>query len=205
MYMFAKRRLLAKIKRNDKLYFYGMVPRVDINKDQPADKPADQPADKPKKLSLNIVSGKVEHRGFGAGTIDLSQLSSVIIDGDEAYLDMGALHAKSKVEKGIKFSINKEDVPDGRPCWIVWVAADRKEEGMYYAGVTSCDMLVDSETKRGWKILADHVNRMDYALKRRIMLDNVGDREKAALKKLLSEYNPEMWANSGEDLKNALE
>jgi hypothetical protein len=114
------------------------------------------------------------------------------------------LHAKSKVEKGIKFSINKEDVPNGRPSWIVWVAADRKEEGMYYAGVTSCDMLVDPEAKRGWKILADHVNRMDYALKRRIMLDNVGDREKAALKKLLMEYNPEMWNNSGDDLKKAL-
>jgi hypothetical protein len=174
-----------------------MVPSMDINKDQPADKP--------KKLnSLNIVSGKVEHRGFGAGSIDLSQLSSVIVDGDEAYLDMGALHAKSKVEKGIKFSVNKEDVPNGRPCWIVWVAADRKEDGMYYAGVTSCEMLVDSEARRGWKILAEHVNRMDYALKRRIMLDNLGDAEKAVLKKLLMEHNPDMWERSGDDLKEAL-
>ncbi|MDF2961379.1 MAG: YwhD family protein [Paenibacillus sp.] len=170
---------------------------MDINKDQPAEKP--------KKLnSLNIVSGKVEHRGFGAGSIDLSQLSSVIVDGDEAYLDMGALHAKSKVEKGIKFSTNKEDVPNGRTCFIVWVAADRKEDGMYYAGVTSCEMQVDPEAKRGWKILADHVNRMDSALKRRIMLDNLGDREKAALKKLLMEYNPEMWKNTGDVLKEAL-
>jgi hypothetical protein len=173
-----------------------MVPSMDINKDQATEKT--------KKLSLNIVSGKVDHRGFGAGTIDLSQLSSVIVEGDEAYLDMGALHAKSKVEKGVKFSVNKEDVPNGRPCWIVWVAVDRKEEGSYYAGVTSCEMLVDTEAKRGWKILADHVNRMDYALKRRIMLDNISGREKAALKKLLMEYNPEMWANSEESLKSAL-
>ncbi|WP_028552294.1 YwhD family protein [Paenibacillus sp. UNC451MF] len=165
----------------------------------------DQAAEKPKKLnSLNIVSGKVEHRGFGAGSIDLSQLSSVIIDGDEAYLDMGALHAKSKVEKGIKFSTNKEDVPNGRTCWIVWVAADRRESGSYYAGVTSCEMSVDPEARRGWKILAEHVNRMDYALKRRILLENLGDREKAALRKLLMEHNPEMWANSDDVLKEAL-
>ncbi|PZE20199.1 YwhD family protein [Paenibacillus xerothermodurans] len=170
---------------------------MDINKDQAGEKPKKLPA-------LNIVSGKVEHRGFGAGSIDLSQLSSVIIDGDEAYLDMGALHAKSKVEKGIKFSANKEDVPNGRPYWIVWVAVDRKPEGSYYAGVTSCEMLVDREARRGWKILADHVNRMDYALKRRVMLDNIGQREKAALKKLLMEYNPEMWANSEDTLKQAL-
>jgi hypothetical protein len=175
-----------------------MVPSMDINKDQPADKP--------KKLnSLNIVSSKVDHRGFGAGSIDLSQLSSVIVDDDEAYLDMGALHAKSKVEKGIKFSVNREDVPNGRPCWIVWVAVDRKEEGSYYAGVTSCEMLIDSDARRGWKILADHVNRLDYALKRRVMLDNIGDREKAVLKKLLMEHNPEMWENSERALKDALE
>ncbi|MCS7464568.1 YwhD family protein [Paenibacillus doosanensis] len=170
---------------------------MDINKDQAAEKP--------KKLnSLNIVAGKKEHKGFGAGSIDLSQLSSVIIDGDEAYLDMGALHAKSKVEKGIKFSTNKEDVPNGRTCWIVWVAADRRETGSYYAGVTACEMTVDPEARRGWKILADHVNRMDYALKRRIMVDNLGDREKAALTKLLMEYNPDMWKNSDETLKEAL-
>ncbi|MFE5322555.1 YwhD family protein [Paenibacillus sp. NPDC056579] len=169
---------------------------MDINKDQPAEKS--------KKLSLNIVSGKVEHRGFGAGSIDLSQLSSVIIDGEEAYLDMGALHAKSKVEKGIKFTTNKEDAPNGRTCWIVWVAADRNETGAYYAGVTSCEMTVDPEARRGWKILADHVNRMDSALKRRIMLDNIGPQEKAALKKLLMETNPEMWENSSEALKEAL-
>lgn len=173
-----------------------MVPSMDINNNQPADKP--------KKLALNIVSGKVEHKGFGAGSIDLSQLSSVILDGDEAYLDMGALHAKSKVEKGIKFSTNKEDVPNGRTCFIVWVAADRNENGMYYAGVTSCEMQVDPEAKRGWKILADHVNRMDYALKRRIMVENLGEREKAALKKLLIEHNPAMWENSNDNLKEAL-
>ena len=70
-------------------------------------------ADK-KKLALNIVSSKVNHKGFGAGAIDLSNVSGVIIDGDEAYLDEGTLHAKSKIEKGIKFSTNKEDVPNGR-------------------------------------------------------------------------------------------
>lgn len=159
-----------------------------------------------KKLpALNIVNKKeTKHRGFGQGSIDLSQLSSVIIDGDEAYLDLGALHAKSKVEKGIKFTVNKEDVPNGRPCWIVWVAVDFKEEGKYYAGVTSCEMLIDTEEKKGWKILADHVNRMDYALKRRILLDNLGAKEKAALKQLLVETDPGMWERSEDTLKEAL-
>jgi hypothetical protein len=160
-------------------------------------------ADK-KKLALNIVSSKVNHKGFGAGAIDLSNVSSVIIDGDEAYLDMGALHAKSKVEKGIKFSMNKEDVPNGRRCWIVWVAVDRTEEGSYYAGVTACEMLVDTEARRGWKILADHVNKMDQAMKRRIVLDGLDEAEKATLKKQLVEHNEEWWNRSPEELKQGL-
>lgn len=157
-----------------------------------------------KKLSLNIVSSNVNHKGFGAGSIDLSNVSSIIIDGDEAYLDMGALHAKSKIEKGIKFSANKDDVPDGRKCWIVWVAVDRTPEGPYYAGVTACEMLVDPEAKRGWKILADHVNKMDYAMKRRIVLEGLEENEKAALKKQLVEHNEEWWNRSEAALKEAL-
>lgn len=162
--------------------------------------------EKGKKLpSLNIISSKeTKHRGFGQGSIDLSQLSSVIIDGDEAYLDMGALHAKSKVEKGIKFTTDPSEVPDGRPCWIVWVAVDFKEEGKYYAGVTSCEMRINTEARKGWKILADHVNRMDYALKRRIMVDNLGEAQKAALKKLLVETDPNIWEHSDDHLKEAL-
>jgi hypothetical protein len=156
-----------------------------------------------KKINaLNVVSNK-EHKGFGAGSIDLNNLSAVIIDGDEAYIDLGAMHAKSKVERGIKFSIHKEDVPNGRRCWIVWVAVDKREEGAYYAGVTACEMLVDSEARRGWKILADHVNKMDYAMKRRIILDGLDDTEKAALKRCLIDYNEGMW-NASKELKEKL-
>lgn len=154
--------------------------------------------------ALNIVSSNVNHKGFGAGSIDLSNVSSIIIDGEEAYLDMGALHAKSKVEKRIKFSPNKEDVPNGRTCWIVWVAVDRTPEGAYYAGLTACEMLIDEEARRGWKILPDHVNRMDAAMKRKIMLDGLNDKEKAALRRLLMEHNQEWWDRSDNSLKEAL-
>lgn len=160
--------------------------------------------EKGKKLALNVVSSK-EHKGFGAGALDLSNLSSVIIDGDEAYIDLGAIHAKSKVERGVKFSMNKDDVPNGRKCWIVWVYVGRNEEGQpFYAGVTACEMLVDTEARRGWKILADHVNKMDYALKQRIILDGLNDTEKAALKGVLVGHNAEWWERAGEALKLGL-
>jgi hypothetical protein len=81
---------------------------------------------------------------------------------------------------------------------------DRTEEGSYYAGVTACEMLVDTEARRGWKILADHVNKMDYAMKRRIVLEGLGETEKAALKKQLIDHNEEWWNRSEEALKAGL-
>ncbi|MFC4778930.1 YwhD family protein [Paenibacillus sp. GCM10023252] len=154
-------------------------------------------------LSLNVVSGK-EHRGFGAGTVDLSQVACVMIDKGEVYIDVGAMHAKSKIEKGIKFTPNKEDTPNGRQCWIVWVAVDRKEEGSYYAGATACEMLIDTEARRGWKILADHVNKLDAAIKRRYKLEELGPEDKAGLREFLIGHNAEWWANSPDELKQAL-
>ncbi|REK67552.1 MAG: hypothetical protein C6P35_05030 [Cohnella sp.] len=163
-----------------------------------------QSAPEKKKLALNIISNSKQHKGFGAGSIDLSQVSPVIIDQGEAYIDMGAMHAKSKVEKGIKFSPDKETVPNGRKVWIVWVAVDHDQEGGYYAGMASCEMLVDTEARRGWKILADHVNRMDAALKRKYLLDNLGPEEKALLRGLLQEHNADWWNHSPQELKDML-
>lgn len=159
---------------------------------------------KKKGMDLNIISSTNTHGGFGAGMINLSNVSAVIIEGDEAYIDIGALHAKSKVEKGIKFLTEKSEVPNGKKCWIVWVAGDRNEQGPYYAGMTACEMLVDREARRGWKILADHVNKMDAAMKRRIIVGELDAAEKAVLRKLLQENNPKMWDNSSDELKQAL-
>ncbi|OPA73542.1 hypothetical protein BVG16_28355 [Paenibacillus selenitireducens] len=158
-----------------------------------------------KKLALNVVSSKKEHKGFGAGSIDLNNVSPVIIDQGEAYIDIGAMHAKSKVEKGIKFLTNKDEVPEGgRKCWIVWVAVDRNEQGPFYGGLTACEMLVNPEARRGWKILADHVNKLDYALKRRIMLEGLDDAEKTALRELLMQHNAEWWERTDASVKEAL-
>ncbi|QLG37497.1 YwhD family protein [Paenibacillus sp. E222] len=157
-----------------------------------------------KQIALNIVSAKSKHKGFGAGSIDLNNLSPVIIDNGEAKIDIGAMHAKSKVERNIKFSTNREDVPNGRQVWLVWVAVDRNEQGQFYGGATACEMWIDTEARRGWKLLADHVNRMDYAMKRRFMLDDLGPEDRAALKTLLTTHNEEWWNASPDELKEAL-
>ncbi len=156
-----------------------------------------------KRSEFNLMSTK-EHKGFGAGALDLSSLSSIIIDGEEAYIDLGAIHAKSKVEKGIKFSPNKADVPNGRPCWIVWVKVGKNDEGSFYAGIATCEMLIDSEARKGYKLLPDHVNRMDAAMKHKLIVDGINATEKKALRQALIDFNPSYWERSTEELKQLL-
>ncbi|MDQ0164826.1 YwhD family protein [Bacillus horti] len=158
--------------------------------------------------SFTILSGDSTsgHGGFGVGTLSLDNISPVIIDVQEgtAVVDMGAMHARSAIEKRIKFLPNKEEVPNGRPFWMVWVAIERSPKGPYYAGVTACEFTVDEEIRRGYKNLAEHVNKMDKSLKRKIMVDFMDDKSKNILAEFLKGFNEQMWENSTDELKQGL-
>lgn len=161
-----------------------------------------------KKVGFNIIKNDPTdgHKGFGKGALSLEEVSPVIIDVEEgsAHIDIGAMHARSAVEKGIKFLKTKEEVPDAKPYWLVWVTVDRKEEGPYYAGVTACEMTVNRDIRRGYKSLPEHVNRMDKSLKRHIIVDVMDDRSKTILRDFLTSHNEQMWNLSSEELKNGL-
>ncbi|WP_044641390.1 YwhD family protein [Risungbinella massiliensis] len=158
-----------------------------------------------KKPQFQIISGKsTTHKAYHTGTLNLSNLSSVLLSAEEAKIDLGLIHAKSRVERGIKFTADQTEVPNGEEYWVIWVAVDRQENGPYYAGLAACSMKIDKESKKGWKNLAFHVNRMDDALKRRIKVTELPDHSKEVLAKFLQEHNPEMWENSTIELKESL-
>jgi len=164
--------------------------------------------EKKKKVGFNIIKSDPMdgHKGFGVGTLSLDNISPVIIDVEagEAVVDIGALHARSAVEKRIKFLKNKEEVPNGKPYWLVWGTNERKENGPYYAGVTACEMTVDQEIRRGYKSLPEHVNRMDKSLKRHIIVDHMDEKSKKVLADFLKNHNAEMWEGSSQQLKDDL-
>ncbi|MFE8697829.1 YwhD family protein [Cytobacillus sp. FJAT-53684] len=164
---------------------------------------------KKKEIGFNIIKNDPTdgHGGFGSGSLSLDNVSPVIIDVDagEATIEVGAMHARSPVEKGIKFLKSKEEVPNGKPYWLVWVTIDRNEEGPYYAGVTACEMTVDRAIRRGYKSLPEHVNRMDKSIKRFIIVDHMDDRSKGILTEFLKNHNADMWERSKQQLKDDLQ
>jgi hypothetical protein len=161
-----------------------------------------------KKLGFNIIKSDPTdgHKGFGKGALSLDNVSPIIVDVEsgDALIDIGAMHARSVVEKGIKFLPSKEDVPNGKPYWLVWVTIDRNVDGPYYAGVTACEMTVDREIRRGYKLLPEHVNRLDRSLKRQIIVDHMDAKSKKILADFLRRHNEELWDNSLDELKRGL-
>jgi hypothetical protein len=164
--------------------------------------------EKKKKLGFNIIKNDSTdgHGGYGVGALSLNNVSPVIIDVEagSASIEVGAMHARSDVEKGIKFLPDKTQVPNGKPYWLVWVTIDRRVEGPYYAGVTACEMTVDREIRRGYKLLPEHVNNLDKSIKRKIIVDQMDQASKKILADFLKGHNEEIWNNSTPELKNAL-
>ncbi|MDN7241836.1 YwhD family protein [Planococcus sp. N028] len=165
--------------------------------------------EKPKqKLGFTIIKDDPTdgHKGYGIGSLSLENVSPVIIDVEEgtAIVDIGAMHARSEVERGIKFTTNREDSAGGKDYWLVWVTIDFNPQGPYYAGMAACEMVVNREKRRGYKILADHVNRMDKSMKRKILVDHMDDPSKKVLRDYLKSHNEEMWNRSSEQLHKDL-
>ncbi|MFJ6209317.1 YwhD family protein [Lysinibacillus sp. NPDC092081] len=165
--------------------------------------------EKPKqKMGFTIIKNDPTdgHKGFGIGSLSLENVSPVMIDIEEgtASVEIGAMHARSDVERGIKFTTDRADSEGGKPYWLVWVTIDHKADGPYYAGVTACEMVVNREKRRGYKILADHVNKMDKSMKRHIIVEHMDAPSKKVLSSFLEELNPDLWARSEEQLRQDL-
>lgn len=163
-----------------------------------------------KKSGFNIISGDATkgHGGFGAGLVNLDNMSPVIIDvtAGTAVVDMGALHARSDVERRIRFTKNKADLQGGgKKYWLVWVNTEIAQDGPHYAGAAAAAMIINREIKRGYKILADHVNKMEKALKGQVVLDEMDPPSKKVLRDFLAQVDPGQWARANPRLKEQLE
>src|SRR5699024_8590501 len=97
----------------------------------------------------------------------LENMSSVIVDPNEnkAYVDMDAMHARSEIERRVRYYPDKEEVPEGLLYWIVWVTVDTGDNGSYYSGVAGSELRVDRPNKKAYKSMGEHVTHMEKSLK----------------------------------------
>ncbi|MCT2538272.1 YwhD family protein [Aquibacillus koreensis] len=170
---------------------------------------ADETPKKKKNNQFTIMKDDSNdgHGGYGVGSISLENISPVIIDPGEdlAYVDMDAMHARSKIERRVKIVPNRDEVPNGKLYWMVWVTVNRGQKGPYYHGLGACEFVVDRSIKRAYKSMPEHVNNMDKSMKGKVVVDHMDDHSKQLLGKFLREFSAEMWENAPEELKQPFE
>ncbi|HLS35792.1 MAG TPA: YwhD family protein [Bacillota bacterium] len=148
------------------------------------------------------------HGGYGAGSISLENMSSIIVDpeGNQAYLEMDAMHARSDVERRVRYYNDKSKVPDGRLYWIAWVTVDVGENGLYYDGVTASELLIDKPNKRAYKSMPEHVKHMEQSLAGKIVVDHMDEHSRQLLGEYLKNYDDgKLWNNSRDEIKEAFQ
>lgn len=168
---------------------------------------SDQSSNKKKNAFTIIKDDSTDgHGGYGMGSISLENMSPVIIDPaeNEAYVDMDAMHARSNIERRVKYMNDRNEVPNGKVYWIVWVTVEKRESGAYYAGVAGSELLVDKPNKRAYKSMAQHVTHMEKSLKGKIMLEHMDAHSKGLLRDFLVKFDETMWNNSTDELKETL-
>lgn len=168
---------------------------------------SDQSSNKKKNQFTIIKDDSTDgHGGYGIGSISLENMSPVIIDPDEseAYVDMDAMHARSSIERRVKYLNDRDEVPNGKLYWIVWVTVEKNENGPYYAGVAGSELLVDRPNKRAYKSMAQHVTHMEKSLKGKIVVEHMDAHSRKLLHDFLVDFDQNMWNNSTDELKETL-
>ncbi|PWK11287.1 YwhD family protein [Tumebacillus permanentifrigoris] len=152
-------------------------------------------------MELNLT-GRTGH-----GTPDdFATLSVVMIDGDDLYVDNGAIHGKSRLERGVDFRTytKPEDVPNGRKVKEVWVQLKSYETGRGYYGLVSAELVVNSEDMVGYKSMGALVMAMDGAIKGKFSLAHLTTEERAKFRNFLETFRADLWANTPEEIKGQL-
>ena len=127
----------------------------------------------------------------------------VVFAGDEAILDNGALHARSHLEQGVRFSEDPAAKGRGERVLSVWVTYPGALAERYHGAVTATAW-IDRAAKTGWKRPIDHVNRMSDAVRGKVDLSELSAAQRASLAELLRDFAPKAWDAAPEDLRRVL-
>lgn len=167
---------------------------------------------KKQKAQFNILKNDPTNGdgGYGIGALSLENITSVIIDpeNNDVYIDMEAMHGRSKIEKKVRFQPNKEGLIDPTLYWIVWVGVNRGKQGPYYSGVGACEVQVSKEERRirlGYKSMPEQVNSLSQVLKNKSNLTAMDANSKQLLKDFLYNFNIDYYNHATDEFKKAFD
>jgi len=121
-------------------------------------------------------------------------------------VDPGLLHGRSEIETHLQWVRQKDELANPHVVWLVWVAVelDSSNTPVRYKGIAASELWVDRERRLGYKVLAEHVNRMAEALRGGINLKTLGAQERVLIAQQLRSLGSEVWERTADNLKAAL-
>ena len=122
-------------------------------------------------------------------------------------VDPGAIHGRSEIEQSVQFVQKRNQINNAQCFWLVWVAIelDVSQRPVRYKGVAVSELWIDPAAKRGYKSLAEAVNRMDEAMRGGVNLKTFGRTERLSIAQQLKAIDSGVWERSIEALKQKLE
>jgi hypothetical protein len=115
------------------------------------------------------------------------------------------MHARSQVERRVRFQNDKEKVQDGKRYWIVWVTVQNSKDGPYYLGAAASEIIVDRPNRIAYKSMPEHVKHMEQSMKGMYVLEHMDELSKELLLEFFKTYKPEFWERTSKDLENQLQ
>jgi len=148
---------------------------------------------------LNLT-GKSKH----AADDSLKGLSALFVDGERVFIDNGAIHAKSDLERGLTFVKTPDELVNPRVVWVFWVTLKRFEGVQGYHGLVSYRILIDDEQKLGYKSLAEQVNKMDKAVRGTVDISAVPVTVTVRVRDFLQRIRPDLWEHAAQAFQASL-
>ena len=121
-------------------------------------------------------------------------------------IEPGALHGRSGIGSAIQLTKQRDQLLNAETYWLVWVAVelDPSNQPVRYTGASVSELFVDQVNKIGYKVLAEHVNRMAEALRGGVNLKTLDGRSRALIREQLAALSPEVWQRSAPAFREAL-
>ena len=145
--------------------------------------------------------------GLGEVVAPQTLLTSLVLAPDGAItLDPGALHGRSAIEHSVQFVPQRTQLANPQCYWLIWVAVelDASDQPLRYKGLAVSELWIDGTNRLGYKVLAEHVNRMSEALRGGVNLKSLDANARALIARQLTTVSTEVWERSAMSLKDAL-
>jgi hypothetical protein len=138
-----------------------------------------------------------QHVDSGTGVSVLS----MVIDGENALFDNGALHGTSSVEVGVEFGDDKPITNDTRLVSVIWVGvrAGTNDIDGYYSLVAN-SVYIDGTRGVGWRSEA-HFTNLITAIRGEILIDSLPETQIDQLRTALRAHDMGMWEQRSEPLR----